>query len=388
MRQTSNKLRIGVVGPSWPFRGGIAKFTTELAKNLSREGYLKCFISVSKQYPQFLFPGKSDKDENSCRKVDLAKPIYSYYEPWTWRRVIREIDKSDLDCVIAPYWSSASAPFLSYLARKSSRPVIPIIHNFLDHDSVIKSPKLSEWALKRATAFVHHNPEFSNLEFFRRQSNKVLFKAHPVTSVRNSSLRLSRMKLKIPEGLTCFLFFGLIRPYKGLDVLLDAMELLPSDAPVAFLIAGEPWTKRKHYERRLRKLSDKFFIHSKLEWIPEQETACWFSAADAIVCPYLKATGSGVVSQALAFQRPVLTTDTGSMSYVIHEGKTGLLSEPGSAKALARNIELFLSPKVRKKLESGIKEASGFTWKSYVDSLVDLAERSIGSNNREGSLLN
>ncbi|MFM8314887.1 MAG: glycosyltransferase family 4 protein, partial [Deltaproteobacteria bacterium] len=252
-----------------------------------------------------------------------------------------------------------------------------------DHDSLIRIPKISEWVLEEGSAFLHHNPEYSKLPFFKERSTSVMCKLHPVTPVKKCSSFISKKKFGIPDGLTSFLFFGLIRPYKGLDTLLDAIEQLPDKTPVAFLIGGEPWRDKKRIEKRLNKISKKFWIHSKLEWIAEQESSQWFSAADAVVCPYVKATGSGVLSQALAFEKPVLTTDTGSLAHVVTHGKNGLLSQPKSSIELCRNIQLFLEPSVRRTLQSGSRNQKKHSWDDYVSGVIHLAKNSANRVSRE-----
>lgn len=370
------KIKIGVVGPSWPFRGGIAKFTTQLAENLAKRGHLGSFIVPQKQYPGWLFPGKTDRDEKACKKLSVLKPLYSYYEPWTWSKVVENIQASDVDCVVVPQWSLASSPFLSYLTRRTSKPVIPIIHNFSDHDSKIKNRRWMEWTLKKGSAFIHHNPEYSSLNFFKKRSDRVACQLHPVSKASSVSNKGSREKFHIPKSSTVFLFFGLIRPYKGLDTLLDAIQLLNPNSSMAFLIAGEPWKDKNKIQNKIHELSKKYWIHSNLNWIPEEEARYWFSACDAVVCPYIKATGSGVVAQALAYKKPVLTTKTGSLNHVICDGVNGLVCPPNSPVELAKTIERFLDDKVQHKLKIGCSTFANDSWDEYVNGLLKLAHQS------------
>lgn len=377
MNLSHRKIKVGVVGPSWPFRGGIAKFTTELAEKLSEKGHLSTLISPRRQYPRIFFPGKIDRDEKSCKKLSLRRSVYSYYEPWTWREVIREIKSSDADCIVAPHWTAASAPFLAYLIRRSPKPVIPIVHNFSDHDSLIGSRRFSEWTLKGGVGFLHHNPEFSKLRFFKKRHREVVCQMHPVSKVRSLQTHFAKKKLGVPEGVVTFLFYGLIRPYKGLDVLFKAIHLLPKELKVGFLIAGEPWAKQDYIKAEIKKLSKKFWIGHQLTWISEKDTPLWFSAADAVVLPYIKATGSGVAAQAFAFQKPILTTQTGSLERLVKDGVNGLISKPGSPEELAEKIEKFLDPKLRAELTAGMINSPKESWEKYVESLVSLAERSV-----------
>ena len=161
-----------------------------------------------------------------------------------------------------------------------------------------------------------------------------------------------------------------------METLFEAVEFLSPKLPIAFLIAGEPWTKNSEIQKRIARISEKFWVHSHLKWVPEEEAVYWFNASDAVVCPYLKATGSGVVAQALSYKKPVLTTDTGSLKYVVSHGRNGLLCPPNSPKALAKNIELFLEKKVQGQLKMGSKSSANQSWDKYVSGLIDLAESS------------
>jgi glycosyltransferase involved in cell wall biosynthesis len=384
MNLKSKKIKISVIGPSWPFRGGIAKFTTELAEKLSRKGHLASFISPENQYPKILFPGKSDRDEQSCKQLSFTRSLYSYYQPWTWKKVIREIEASEAECIVAPHWSMTSAPFLSYLIRRSPKPVIPIVHNFSDHDSLPGGPRIMEWVLKGGAGYLHHNPEFSELSFFKKRADRVKCHLHPVTETKRLGITSAKKQFGIPKGKITFLFYGLIRKYKGLEVFLDALELLPESSPIALLIAGEPWTGKRELENRLNKLSKKFWIQSKLEWISEEETRIWFSAADAVVLPYLRATGSGVAAQAFAFQKPILTTRTGSLGHLVKSGVNGLVCKPGSPEELDKNIKRFLNPKMRERLNLGMRNVLPESWEDYVESLVSLAENSVEEKVEKG----
>ncbi len=382
MELRKKNIQIGLVGPSWPFRGGIAKYTTELAHQLSKKGHLASFINPKKQYPQILFPGKTQKDEHSCNRVSSSKSIYSYYEPWTWRAVLKELEASKADCIVVPHWSLVSAPFLSYLTRRSSKPVIAIVHNFTDHGLRFRSRRISEWVLNKGAGYLHHNPEFSKLDFFKTRSERVECQLLPIIKnkqIKNTSPKIGgpKKKIQIPEGLVTFLFFGLIRPYKGLNILLDAMESLPPQAPIALLIAGEPWGKNKELEIRLQKMAKNRWIQWELKWISEEETPIWFSAADVVVLPYLEATGSAVAAQALSFGKPILATRTGSLPYIIKHGENGLICESNNTSDLANGLTRFLNQKLRDKLTRGAKTSGLKDWSSYVEGLVRIAEKSL-----------
>ena len=167
----------------------------------------------------------------------------------------------------------------------------------------------------------------------------------------------------------------MIRLYKGLDILLDAIESLPPQAPIALLIAGEPWEKNKELEIRLQNMSKNRWIQWELKWISEEETPIWFSAADVVVLPYLEATGSAVAAQALSFGKPILATRTGSLPYIIKHGENGLICASNNTAALANGLTRFLNQKLRDKLTRGTKTSELKNWSSYIEGLVRIAEK-------------
>ena len=177
------------------------------------------------------------------------------------------------------------------------------------------------------------------------------------------------------------LCFGLIRPYKGVEGLLEAVARVPSGTPIVLLLAGEPWGRlRGELRRRIARpeLSGRIVAH--LEWVPEVETALWFSAADAAVLPYRSATGSAVAAQALGFGLPVVGTAVGGIAEVVEDGVNGLLVPPGDPEALASALGRIADPTLRASLAKGARSVSArWSWASYAELLERLAGRVLGS---------
>jgi glycosyltransferase involved in cell wall biosynthesis len=365
--------RFSVIGPSWLFRGGIAKYTTHLAQELYGRNQLSLFITPNKQYPDWLYPGASDIDPMACPKLSWALHNFCFYQPWTWNKVIEALKKSKSDYILIPYWTSFHLPFLWYLLKKQDKPLIGIVHNFEDHEKKIGFGFFRKRILDRFVGFFHHNQEFNSLPFFSARKNKVQF--HPLPSFKPQSISKieARAKLGLPQDKIYFLFFGLIRPYKGLDTLLEALKALPVTEEVGLLVAGEAWSDQQSLQKKFKTLPQSLFSRVRLDWIPENETYLWFSATDAVVLPYQKASSSAIAAQAIAFRKPILATQTGSLKDIIQHNVNGLLCCPNSPEELKKILIRFLDPETRKHLNEKASANKCFSWDSYTDSLNQLA---------------
>jgi glycosyltransferase involved in cell wall biosynthesis len=363
-----------VIGPSWPFRGGIAKYTTRTAQELYHRGQLSKFITPNKQYPNWLYPGTTDVDEEACPKLFWALSNFCFYKPWTWNKVIELLQNSKTDYILIPYWTSFHLPFLYYLLQKQTKPSITIVHNFDDHEKKPCSSFFSKKILGKFSGFLHHNQEFNSLPFFTSRKNKVKFHPLPAFQPQLLSAHEARAKLGIPSNKIYFLFFGLIRKYKGLDTLLEALKTLPNPEQVGLLLAGESWTGKEAILKKLETLPKEIFRHVQLDWIPENETHLWFSAADAVILPYRKASSSAIAAEALAYRKPILATQTGSLTDVVQHNVNGLLCPPDSPEDLKKILISFLAPKTRERLVKNMSSGKNFSWESYADALNGLAK--------------
>jgi glycosyltransferase involved in cell wall biosynthesis len=360
---SKNSTRVTLLGPSWPFRGGIPKYTTRLAKELYQRGNLVDFITPFKQYPSFLYPGKTDRDPQACQKLDFAKPLFSYLEPWTWAKVPQAIHSSGAQKVLVPFWTKAQIPFLNYLQKQLAIPQLTILHNLFDHDSGGLTQRFVRNTLKRNKEFFCHSQEMLEDPLFHFSNIKTRYHIlPPLGESKTFCQKTARDFLGIPQSQLVFLFFGLIRPYKGLSVLLKACESLANrNFPFTLLIAGEPWGK-------LSLPSPNFSMISHLKWVPEQEVAAWFSACDIVVAPYLRASGSAVIAQAISYRKPIITTPVGGIPDQLTGYQTYFYSTPGNSSSLA---EAMLKAVSSQGIPNPTKPSiANHSWESYVDCLL------------------
>lgn len=368
-------MRLGLVGPSWPFRGGIARTTTAAAAALDARGELAAFLTPIRQYPGWLYPGAGDLDEGACPRLACARPTYAVLEPWTWPRLRRALREAAPDAVVLPYWSWAWAPLAVTLASWRVAPLIVIAHNPADHGAGVLARGASRAVLRRAGGFLCHARSVAGALGSVAPGAPVHVHPLPPEAPAPFPREEARRRLRVPEEAVAVLAFGLIRPYKGVDLLLDAVRRLPADTRVHLLLAGEPWGGLG--ETLAGRISDPLLagrVTAQLSWVPEDEARVWFAAADAAVLPYRSATGSAVAAQALGAGLPVVASRVGGLAEVIEDGINGLIVEPGDAAALAKALARLCEPALLARLVAGARDASNrWTWASYAESLVAVA---------------
>jgi len=367
-------LRLLVVGPAWPLRGGIARTTTQLAQALAAAGSLAGFLTPKRQYPRWLYPGASDVDPDACPRLPQARRCFGVLEPWSWRTAARYGRAAAADALVLPYWTWVWAPFERCLARRLGLPVVAVVHNPADHEATRLARLSATWVLDRAGAYFCHARAVERQVSERFPGRPTAVHPLPADAPPRAERSLARARLGVADGTVAVLFFGLIRPYKGVGVLLEAFAGLPRELPMTLLLAGEPWKdERSALTERLAKPDLAGRVRARLEWIPEQEAGEWFAAADATVLPYLAATGSAVAAQALGAGLPVVGTQVGGIAEVIEDGSNGLLVPPADPAALADALFRLTAPGALARLATGASVAAGrFTWRSYADALAAL----------------
>lgn len=324
--------RIVVIGPVLPFRGGIAQHTTMLARALKDQSDLTIF-SFSLLYPKLLFPGESDRDPdyNGHEEAQCHYTLNSI-SPLTWWRTVRLIRAVRPSLVIIPWWTFFLGPCCWYISRSLRRQGIETIffvHNASDHEAAHWKRWLSKHTLNNGSRYVVHTQQEAQYLSEKHPGKPVAVHPHPIYSqfphVPHAAPRHAALEL---------LFFGFIRPYKGLEVLLQAMAKL-QDMDVHLTVAGECWGDPTNI-LKLAEAGGK--TETLLRYLDDKQTASLFQRADVVVLPYLSATGSGVIPLAYHYNKPVIATRVGGLPDVVLHGETGWLVEPGNIEALADAI--------------------------------------------------
>ena len=327
--------KITIVGPFSPYRGGIATHTTRLftelgtTVNVDAEAYRNPF-------PKWLYPGKHQGDLNM--HPDCIPNIHydlSYHLPGAWGRVASRIIQNKTDAVIIPWWTFFFAPHYGYLCKRLRRHKIPIIflcHNLFDHESARWKKWLSLKALGQGTAFIFHSAEEQALARRHFPSKASLLFPHPiydqffqrdVSSSDTSTIQL--------------LCFGLVRPYKGLDTLITALETYPIKAHLT--VAGEWWNGQTDLYKRCKVLEQQGRLTLIDHYITDEVAEQLFAESHCVILPYKKATNSGVLAHAIHMGKPAIATQTGAFPQCINSEKTGLLVPPDDPAKLTKAIQ-------------------------------------------------
>ncbi len=372
-------MRLTVFGPAFPFRGGIASTTTALVLALKDRGHDVQFLTPRRQYPRVLFPGTDDRDPEACPQVAGAEALFAPLEPWTWQGARRRALEFGADAWILPYWTWAWAPMWLAMLRKDSAgpPTVAVVHNVYDHDAGPIKRWVGRRVLARCRAFLTH------AEILKSELETAFPKApvsvYPLPAVMSREMKPEREAVRASMGLASdqrlAVFLGLIRPYKGVDCLLEAFALLPEASPWRLVVAGEPWGKLgDDLKEQVRTLNLGDRVQLEMGWVPEAEVDRLLSAADLLVLPYRTGTQSAVAPMALSRGVPVLSTDVGGLGEVVEEGVSGVLVEPNSSRALADAL-LKLEGESLEQLAAGALTHSGrWTWSGYAEAIENLVE--------------
>jgi glycosyltransferase involved in cell wall biosynthesis len=337
------------------------------------------FYTFTRQYPSFLFPGRTDRDPSKLPLRADAIPLIDPINPLTWLRAARRIRDSQADLSImqwwVPYWAPAFAT-IAFLARRLSRTrILFICHNVAPHERRVVDRVLAKLTLSQGHSFiVHSQGDEARLRNLLPQAH-IVRTVHPIYDFfRQDGLpdqkSAARKALNLPDR-KVLLFFGFVRPYKGLEYLLQAMPKVLTEIDAHLLVVGEFWAPQSRYTSYIDDLGLSEHVTIVNRYVPNEEVHTFFSAADVVVLPYIEATQSGVAQIAFGFERPVITTDVGGLSEVVRHGETGLLVPPGQSEPLAEAITSFFRADLGERFAANIhKERQRFSW----DRLVDLIE--------------
>ncbi len=372
-------MKIVLIGPTYPFRGGISHHTTLLAKELSKEHILK-FVSFSRQYPQILFPGKSDKDPSLQPLLSGgAEYLIDSLNPLTLIRAVRSITKFHPDVVILPWWVtfwSFHFRFLCTSIRKcTGAEIVFLCHNVIEHESTWIKKWLTRFALNGADRFVTQSAgETDKLKKMLGDKIRVRTAFHPtyvdLSNLKTISKKSAKQTLKVSSQV--LLFFGFVRPYKGLRTLLLALPDILQEKKVTLIIAGEFWRDREEYLELIEEyeLGNHIQIHD--QYIANEEVGLFFRAADLVVQPYHSVTGSGVLQLAYGYEVPVVATNIGSLSEIIKDRINGRLVPPEDPRSLAKAIIESLGDEELDDLKQNAKLVkTKFSWNNFIKVLCE-----------------
>jgi len=379
-------MRLTVFGSGHPYRGGIARTTTDLVDALEARGHEVLFLTPRRQYPAWLFPGADDRDPDACRRLDCAEVNLDPLQPFSWTGSRRRALEHDADAWVLPYWTWAWAGLWRWVLRGRRPPVVAVAHNPADHGAGVLQRAAARSILRRCDAVFTHARVLE--EKLAAAYPGVPTASHPLPPPDLGELpprEEARRQLSIPADRKVALFLGLIRFYKGVDLLLEAIARQPADSNWMLVVAGEPWEDLgTALERQLLSLGIADRVQLRLGWVPEAKVPLMLAATDLVVLPYRSGSQSAVAPLALAAGLPVLSTRVGGLPEVVQHGINGLLVEPGSVDELARALAVLDGQKLEV-LAAGARESiSRLTWDGYAEALEDLLERLVAANSEFG----
>lgn len=363
-------MKITILGPAHPYRGGLASIMHTMARVYQREGHEVDLCTFTVQYPALLFPGKSQtvttpapEDLRIRREVNTCNPL-------NWWRVGRMLRRERPDFILLKYWTPFMAPCfgtIARLARKNGHTkVLCQIDNVEPHEHHIIDKPFNRYFLRSVDGFVYMSDEVGR-QLRAYTDAPARFSPHP--RFENFGDRVDRVKACEALGLDSetryALFFGLIRDYKGLDLLLRAWAQLRDAGKTAgrkLIVAGEFYAAREPYIRLMEELGlqEEVILHDR--FIPDAEVCNYFSAADFVVLPYRSATQSGVTQIAYQFATPMIVTDVGGLSELVPDGKVGYLCQPEPASIAEKMEHIWQGDTLQQLHNNCLVERERFSW--------------------------
>lgn len=376
-------MKIAIIGPVYPLRGGIADFNHALANALVAQGHQVKIFSFSLQYPKLLFPGKSQYTDSAPSNIQYeTEALINTIQPRTWGKSAKAIADYEPDLVLTRFWIPFIAPALGTIHKKLKRkiqaPIIAITDNVIPHEKRPGDRMLSRFFLKTCDAFIVMSKQVG--EDLKKMVDNPTYSVipHPIYDIFGDIKEKAeaRKNLDIKEHDNIILFFGFIRKYKGLDLLIrsfaktDFMKL-----NIKLLVAGEFYESKTDYIKLINRLGleEHVIIHDK--FIDNQSVANYFCAADLVAQTYITATQSGVTQIAYNFYRPMLVTDVGGLSEIVEHQKNGYVCPVDKNKIATALMDFFMNKREEAFSKATIELKEKFSWNHFTTEVLALTER-------------
>lgn len=371
-------LRIAFISPFFPLKGGIARFSGLLREALHSRGYEVLPVPFRALYPDFLMKGiaasPSDSDVAPSEKASLV-----LYNPVTWYGIIRQLRELKPDILLVAYWSGFLAPLYAVIYRLTGIRMVVLLHNLSSHESYFFEPLMQRLLATFADGVITLSDAVSREASAAMPHASLLSLFHPLYEPEGeiSSRYDARRALRIDDDSPVLLFFGYVRPYKGLEMMLRAMPLILSREPsLRLVVAGQFHDDPAVYRRLIDRLGIGESVDLYPGYVAAERTSLYFAAADAVVLPYRNATQSGVVPLAYGYGRPVIVTPAGALPEMVSHGKTGWVARDFSTEGFAFAVGEFLESRESLDCMRPAIEAFGrsFSWEEFAASAGSFLE--------------
>jgi glycosyltransferase involved in cell wall biosynthesis len=371
---------IVIIGPAHPLRGGLASYDERLAKEFIKEGFDTTIYTFSYQYPSFLFPGTTQYSSEPAPENIPIKVKINSVNPFNWIVVGNELKKLKPDYIVVRYWLPFMGPCLGTILRRVKRnhhtKVICIADNIFPHEKRPGDKIFTKYFLKPIDGFITMSQKvLADLKIFAK-TKPAQFVPHPLYDNFGDiiSKEEARTKLSIGHEDRVILFFGFIRKYKGLDILLESMKIINSKFKIQhlkLLIAGEFYEDEKNYQQLLNdpSIKDNLILHT--HFISDSEVKYYLCSADCVVQPYRNATQSGVTPLAYHFEIPMIVTNVGGLPSLVPDKKVGLIAEP-NAESIAEKIAEYFELGEEFFLSHLREEKKKYSWKVMTEAILNM----------------
>ncbi len=372
-------LRYLLIGPAYPFRGGIANFNEALCRSLSSSGHSSEIVSFTLQYPSLLFPGKTQFEKGAPPGDINIKRIINPLNPFSWFKTAAYAAKLHPCCLIVHYWLPFFAPAYGFILRRLKKrfnvKIIGLVHNVDPHDRFPLAKRFTRYFLKGCDGFVVMSEsvkqDIENLGINRPS----VCVPHPVYDTFGKAVdkKDACSFLKLDPAKRYILFFGIVRKYKGLDLLLKALsdERL-KDMNVNLIVAGEFYEDPDYYKQMVRDLNLKGKVGFTEGFVPKEKVKYYFCSADMVVQPYRSATQSGVTQIAYHFARPMLVTGVGGLPGMVPDGRVGYVTNPSPVEIADAIYDFYINEREKEFTENVEIERKRFTWDAMVEGIESL----------------
>lgn len=373
-------MKIIVLGTAHPYRGGLAAFNERLAHQFVEEGHEVEMITFTLQYPGFLFPGKTQfTDAPAPKSLSISRKVNSC-NPFNWLKVGKTIRKKNPDLVIFAYWMSFFAPCYGTIARQIRKnhhtKCIGLIHNMIPHEPNILDKLFPGYFVGAMDGFTALSDSVvHDIEKFDHKATPKRFSPHPIYDhygaliPKNEAIQL----LQLDPNFKYVLFFGFIRGYKGLDLLLEAFaDKRLQDLGVKLVVAGEFYGSPKPYTDQIDSLKIADRVVLKTDYIPDEEVNRYFRACDIVAQPYKSATQSGVTQIAFHFEKPMLVTNVGGLPEIVPNGKIGYVVEPNAQQIADALVAYYQEDKEATFIENVKDEKKKYAWDKMTATILSV----------------
>lgn len=373
-------MKIIVLGTAHPYRGGLAAFNERLAHQFVEEGHDVEMVTFTLQYPGFLFPGKTQfTDAPAPKALPISRKVNSC-NPFNWLKVGKTIRKKNPDLVIFAYWMSFFAPCYGTIARQIRKnhhtKCIGLIHNMIPHEPNILDKLFPGYFVGAMDGFTALSDSVvHDIEKFDHKATPKRFSPHPIYDhygaliPKNEAIQL----LQLDPHFKYVLFFGFIRGYKGLDLLLEAFaDKRLKDLGVKLVVAGEFYGSPKPYMDQIDSLKIADRVVLKTDYIPDEEVNRYFRACDIVAQPYKSATQSGVTQIAFHFEKPMLVTNVGGLPEIVPNGKIGYVVEPNAQQIADALVAYYQEDKEATFIENVKEEKKKYAWDKMTATILSV----------------